>query len=163
MAAIIYLSLLKDVRVCKCQWMRAILSNYISTLEMSCSSHLTLLHYLNWWTPETTGPSPVSWPALEPLFMLPVKKKKGVGVGWGGVTDLMRCWDITLHLHQAAPSLWTREWFEPVERVTAPLPVHRARRNSWLPKPNGRQVSGGDEGGWGRGIKDGKKDGQKIL
>lgn len=47
---------------------------YLITLEMACSSHLTLLYYLNWWTlVETKGPSPVSWPMLEPLSLLLVK------------------------------------------------------------------------------------------
>lgn len=47
---------------------------YLIALEMACSSHLTLLYYLNRWTlVETKGPSPVSWPVLEPLFMPLVK------------------------------------------------------------------------------------------
>lgn len=65
----INLSPVKVVYVCKSQRMHAILSNYISILEMSCSNHLALY----WWALETKGHSPVSWPALEPLFM-PVKR-----------------------------------------------------------------------------------------
>lgn len=41
-----------------------------------------------------------------------------------GLTDLMRCWDITLRLHQAAPSVSACEWFKPVVHVTATLPVY---------------------------------------
>lgn len=115
------------VYVWKCQWMHAILPNYSTShgvWAISWSSHLTLLHYLNWWTLiETKGPGPVSWPVLELLFMLPVKRKVKGG-GGVGAADLMCCWDITLRPHQAAPSASTREWFETVAHVTASLPVH---------------------------------------
>lgn len=87
---------------------------------MTCSSHLTLLHYLNWWTLDTKGPSPVSWPAFELLFMLPAAWKKCWW--WGG------CWLYGLqgyywNFHLAMPSLLAYEWFELEDHVTVSFPV----------------------------------------
>lgn len=62
---------------------------------------------------ETKGPSPVSWPTLEPLFIVGCKRRR---------PDLMRRWDI---LQNAAPSVsGSGEGFKPVEHAVASLPVH---------------------------------------
>lgn len=89
---------------------RTVIQLHQRVRKMFCSSHLTLLHYLNWWTRETNGPSPVSWPPLEPLFMLPVKRGRLTSCTAG----------ILLYIFtRPRPHLSSREWFEPVERVTA--------------------------------------------
>lgn len=102
----IQFSLLNFLCVCKCQWTHAISSNYIK--NSPSPRHVI-------WTDEPLlkqkGPGPVSWPALELLFMLPVKG------GW-----LTSC--AAGILLYALISPLPREWFETsVQRVSASLPV----------------------------------------
>lgn len=102
---------------------------------MTCSSHLILLHYLNWWTLDTKGPSPVSWPAFELLFMLPAAWKK---CWWRGGGLALRAARILLKFsssHALTLGLWVIWTCGACHCI-----VSCTLCNGMLPKPNGRQV-----------------------
>lgn len=137
MEAMICLSLMNAACVCKCQWMQAILSNYItcymSNVLQQSPHPVTLSELMNphW----DKGARPCLVTGARTSFHVACKR---------GPPDLMCCWDITLHLHQATPSVLgsrvIRDCCACHCIASCALWV-----NSWSPDPNGRQVLGGNE------------------